>query len=756
MPELFSCPPPERLRQLLDDRLSPDEQADLTAHLGTCSRCQHELEALATHGGPRDAATLLLTAPPPVEGNLAHVLDELRSSPGQAVARRPGAREEWVLSFLGPASAPGTLGRLGEYDVLEVLGQGGMGIVLKAFDPSLRRQVAIKVLAPHLASDPQARQRFAREARSAAAVLHENVVTIHAVSEAAGLPFLVMELVAGGSLQDHLDRDGALSVVAVVRVGAQVAAGLAAAHARGLVHRDIKPANLLLAWTGHASPTLSDCKVKISDFGLARAADETSLTQSGVVAGTPMYMAPEQALGDVVGPKADLFSLGSTLYALCAGRPPFSTGAPMAVLRQVCDAAPPPLRALKPAVPAWLVEVIASLQAKRPEQRFPSAAELAELLRQHLAHLEEPERVPSPPDSTRRLRRLRRQPRRRWLLAGIALAALTALGVALIVHRWPSQPDRGGEQAPRLQFGGQDGPLRSLTFAPSGTAIVTGADDGVVRLWSPEDGSEIAELKGHDLPVFALAFNPAGDTLATASTGGAIRLWRTATQAPLARFSHSGTRSLAFSPDGKVLATGSTRGQVDLLNATDGKLLQTMPHRFTVLAVAYAPDGQTLVSADTRGNLKVWARGEGTGHGPQPWRERTGFSAHTGSASSVAFHPNGQVLASAGADQVIKLWDTVTWKERGALRGHSNGVLKVAFCPPHDGLPGGEVLASGCRDGTIKLWDFAKQEEIATLSGHNGTVWSVAFSPDGRSLGSAGDDKMVRVWDVGQYTGAGP
>src|SRR5215472_18420835 len=186
-----------------------------------------------------------------------------------------------------------------------------MGIVLKAFEPALHRPVAIKVLAPALAGSATARRRFTREAQAAAAVSHDHVVTVHGVSEAEGLPYLVMQYVAGESLQQRLDRTGPLEVAEVVRIGLQAASGLAAAHAQGLIHRDVKPANILLEG-GLA-------RVKITDFGLARTADDVGLTQAGVVAGTPEYMAPEQARGEQVDSGADLFSLGSVLYACCTG-----------------------------------------------------------------------------------------------------------------------------------------------------------------------------------------------------------------------------------------------------------------------------------------------------------------------------------------------------------------------------------------------------------------------------------------------------
>jgi serine/threonine protein kinase len=231
---------------------------------------------------------------------------------------------DFLLDFLAPSDKPGSLGRLDHYEVDEVIGHGGIGVVLQAFDERLHRVVAIKVIAAQLATSAIARRRFTREAQAAAAVSHDHIVTIHAVEEADGLPYLVMQYVDGMSLQDRLDGDGPLRLAEILRIGVQTAAGLAAAHAQGLVHRDIKPANILLE-NGVE-------RVKITDFGLARAVDDASFVQSGVVAGTPQYMSPEQAEGKAVDVRTDLFSLGSVLYAMCTGRAPFRASGAFVVL----------------------------------------------------------------------------------------------------------------------------------------------------------------------------------------------------------------------------------------------------------------------------------------------------------------------------------------------------------------------------------------------------------------------------------------
>ncbi len=363
-----------RLKSFLDDDLPDHEQARFSDHLESCSDCQRMLERLAA-GSELWADLRQLT---PRLGNQA---GPGCSAPGTAVyesaerSERPAGHD--LLGFLSTSDEPGSLGRLGAYEVSEVLGHGGFGVVLKAFDAALGRAVAIKVLAPQLATSAAARGRFAREARAAAAVVHENVVAIHAVDSWKNLPYLVMPYIAGQSLQERVDRGGPMDLKAILRVGIQTAQGLASAHAQGLVHRDVKPSNILLE-NGVE-------RVKLTDFGLARAVDDASLTQSGVVAGTPQYMSPEQARGEAVDHRSDLFSLGSVIYFMCTGHAPFRASSTPAVLRRVSDEEPRSVRESNPDVPVWLAEIIERLHAKDPAARFGSAREVALVLEQNLA-----------------------------------------------------------------------------------------------------------------------------------------------------------------------------------------------------------------------------------------------------------------------------------------------------------------------------------------------------------------------------------
>jgi serine/threonine protein kinase/formylglycine-generating enzyme required for sulfatase activity len=354
------------------------------------------------------------------------------SSPG-GLAEPPDA-----LAFLEPPRRMGSIGLLGHYDIRSVVGQGGMGVVLKAFDEKLHRVVAVKVMSAALAGNPDSR-RFVREARAAAAVTYENIVALYAVEDEGPLPYLVMQFVSGRSLADRLARGGPLDVETIVRLGVQIASGLEAAHRIRLVHRDIKPANLLLEEGSE--------RLKITDFGLARVSDDASITHSGGVLGTPLYMSPEQAEGKPLDHRSDLFSLGSVLYTMCTGRPPFGAKTTLAVLRRVCDDTPRPVRLINPDIPPWLEKVVNKLLAKEPAGRYQSAGQVAQLLQQHLTTLS-----PSPQSAatTVALPAARTLRRKRPLLLASALLALAVLGggLALLVLGKDDPPDKAGRKDP--------------------------------------------------------------------------------------------------------------------------------------------------------------------------------------------------------------------------------------------------------------------------------------------------------------------
>jgi hypothetical protein len=353
MSEPTACPDDRDLHRYASGELAGPDADSVTRHLRQCETCVDAVQRL------QPVATRVVGSPAGPAGGEA---------PPDTGDSGPPA-----FDFLAPPEAPGEIGRLGGYAVRRLLGSGGMGLVFLAEDVRLQRPVALKVLRPRWAAKDEFHQRFLTEARAAAALKNDHVVTIYQAGEDRGVPFLAMELLRGEPLDRWLKRGGRASVAQAVRLGKEVALGLAAAHDKGLIHRDVKPANIWLE--------APKGRVKLLDFGLARPVrDERQLTQPGMTIGTPAYMSPEQARGEKLGPRTDLFSLGCVLYELLAGRVPFDGPTAVAQLSALLTQEPRPLEESNPQIPGELGGLVRRLLAKSADGRPASAREVVEAL----------------------------------------------------------------------------------------------------------------------------------------------------------------------------------------------------------------------------------------------------------------------------------------------------------------------------------------------------------------------------------------
>ncbi|MDB4533869.1 serine/threonine protein kinase [Vicingaceae bacterium] len=408
-------------------------------HLDSCRRCQQRLEHLAADDWWWSGGKQVLKS-------TARAMDLSTTEINRDGSVSNHESSEFVNSsqLLDSPSHPEMLGRLGDYDIERLIGSGGMGIVFKGFDRELNRPVAIKMLVPRLASNGAARRRFSREAKAAAAIGHENVVSIHRISSDNLHPYIVMPYIAGQSLQSFVDHAGPMEINDIVQIGMQIASGLAAAHEQGLVHRDVKPANILLE---------NDCnRVLITDFGLARAEDDASLTRTGIVAGTPHYMSPEQADGKPIDARSDLFSLGSVMYFLATGRPPFRADSTMAVLKKICHEPVADLRDLNSEVPEPLTRVIHRLLEKDPSDRYTSATKVVDVLKSYLAHRQHPTEYRAP--AIKRPGSLIRKRRRRAIAIGATTSVAVICGaVVWLLGGFLSSEESSGSL---LKFGAQN------------------------------------------------------------------------------------------------------------------------------------------------------------------------------------------------------------------------------------------------------------------------------------------------------------
>ena len=772
------CPRTPELEELLQRPASPEEAAFLAGHLNECPACADALERTLAGDGLVDAVRRGAAARRPAEESVVErLIGRLRAQgPGLTPTveeRQLAAEEAEGRDLLSPALAPGELGRVGPYRVLRVLGRGGMGMVFEGEDTRLERRVALKVMRPELAPSPEARERFLREARAAASLQHDHVVVIHDVGQDRGLPYLAMQLLRGQSLEERLGEGRPLPVAEVLRIGRQVAEGLAAAHAAGIVHRDIKPANLWLQPGG---------RLKILDFGLARAAlEEVRLTRTGAVAGTPAYMSPEQARGRRADERSDLFSLGCVLYQLCTGQPPFSGADTLAVLKAVTRHQPRPPHALNPEVPPGLSGLVMRLLEKDPARRPASAREVGDAL-----DALERRREPSRPQARPR--------RRRLVAAAVLLLALlggagwwlasalrpadtvrieTPRGVVVIQSVDPAvviEIRQGGRVVAILDpKSGQKVELDtgdytvSLAGGPKGLKIdmperfTLRRDQTVIvrvrRVPTPEKVGEVRRFEGHTEAVHAVAISPDGRIAASggggdASGGGtdhAVRLWDVKTGKELHRFKGhtSAVTSVGFSPDGRrlVSAAGGPDATIRIWDVVERKQLACLRgHRpgQNRLMATFSPDGRRILSSSWDGTLHLWDAATGK----EVWRIRKlGWD-------QTAFFPDGRRAVCGGWNGIVIL-DTETGKELRRFDEAGKGYrwLYVAVSPD-----GRHVLSSGLGSPwQVQLWDVETGKAVWSPKAYSS---GVAFSPDGRRALTAttapdGSDPILRLWDVG-------
>ncbi|WP_425618249.1 WD40 repeat domain-containing serine/threonine protein kinase [Anatilimnocola sp. NA78] len=739
-----ACPPTGELQQLLGAGLSGDQQQDLTSHLDRCECCQAKLEELATGGTNLSSVVQHMTESEPMATSAywpalqavdaaVHQAGVPKSPAGAAVATpRPRSREA-KLDFLEPASDPSYLGRLAHFDVMRVLGRGGMGVVLEAFDSKLQRNVAIKVLDQEYAEDEVGKQRFCREARAAASVTHENVVAVHQVERSGdhGIAFLVMQLISGETLEQKLAREKILPPKEIVRIGMEAARGLAAAHALGLIHRDIKPGNILL------EPPHD--RVKLTDFGLARIAEDVKLTRTGFVSGTPLYMAPEQALGGEPDPRSDLFSLGAILYEMATGQTPFTGGSALAILKQITEVKHKPAREVNPAVPEWLSETIDDLLAKKPADRYQTASDLAEVLEYHWAHLKtSSDELPGVCQIEIRQRRFRTR-----LTIAVVGAALLTLGLfsgSLIRGMFggasvPAVVAPVSSAEPIAVLSANAGPVWAVSFDPTSKTLAMATEDGSVRFWDLPTKTVKSTLDAHNGLVWNAQYAHDGQFLATSGDDSLLKIWKLGQPKPLLEIkTEAAIRGLAISRDGKFLYAGGRDGSLFKYSTTSTEPLATARQSKSIFAVAITPDGQTLATGGADKTIHLWDA--------QTLTQKLPLEGHAGQVYGLSFDKDGHKLASAGWDKKIRIWDVRTGLLLQSWDGNSGDLWDIAYSPD------GTKLATAGQDGSVRLWQATDGKLLATYLGHKATVHTVAFVNDGSMLVSGGRDGSADVWPV--------
>jgi len=505
-----TCPTRDDLQQMVLGQL-PDADADaIQLHLDRCRMCLNALQDCVASDEFLDAVQACRPADCEPTKTMFLPIGWIRDAVSTWVRSHDSTQTDQkplplsiadVKSLLGAAQSKGVIGRIGDFDVLRVLGAGGMAVVFEAEDILLKRRVALKLMRPAIAATPGAKERFLREAQSAAALKHPNVMTIHQVGMCGETPFMALELLHGETLENYFTRNAQLSVHEVVRIGREIAIGLAAAHARDLLHRDIKPANIWLedsetpsrepaALAGRqgfdSAPAQIEAghgvtggsfagKVKILDFGLAKTwTNESGISYQGLLIGTPAYMPPEQLAGGAVDPRMDLFSLGCVMYRMAAGKPPFGGADLLSVLRALALEEPAAVRAINPQIPKALSDLIGELLSKSPDQRPPSAQAVADRLRA-IEQTLTPQTVVAKPDAgdLPTNSRAKRGMSSKWVV-GAAVGVLVLLPLVSVL------------------FGAQ-----VIRIATNKGQIVIKVDDPSIEVMVQENHAVLLDRKGH-------------------------------------------------------------------------------------------------------------------------------------------------------------------------------------------------------------------------------------------------------------------
>ncbi|MCA9248446.1 MAG: protein kinase [Planctomycetales bacterium] len=665
------------------------------------------------------------------------------------------------------------------YEDLEQIGKGGMGVVYKARHLKLRRTVALKMIKPGEFDDPSYIQRFQSEAAAAAQLDHPGIVQVFDVGEFAGRHYFSMALVDGGNLS-QLVAEHPLVERRAAEITVQIADAIAAAHARGLIHRDLKPANVLLDADGNP---------RITDFGLAKSiTGESDLTATGQVLGTPSYMPPEQATGDIsqVREAADIYSIGAILYHLVTGRPPFHASNSFDTLRQVIEQEPVPPSRLNSKVSHDLETICLKCLEKEPARRYVSARELADDLNRFLRH--EPIQARAITPAGRFWRWCKRNPVVSLLSAAVLLALLfggagttyfakvaerravvraeEAVASEREARQLRAQAERGERLArKRLAASFIERGWRAFQQADPAAALLWHAEAMRTEMEAPGEIEErpdetnhrirLAEVLAwtpkpplilyHDGAVRKIVYSRDGRRVVTASDDGAARIWDAETGEPVGQpLRHGGIVNHAvFSADGQLVATASDDHTARIWNANTGlPVTEPLPHDQGVLIAAFHPAGNRLVTGGRGALIRLWNVADGT-LVREPWRYTS--PGLNGWVQSAAFSPDGSRLVAAGRVSQISFWDAETGQAILEPTKYSTAGNYLEFSPD-----GKHLLICG-QPGDTQVLDVETAKPV--LPTVKASTWGsyiyATYAPNGKRFATAYTiDKHAQIWDA--------
>ncbi|HEY7152976.1 MAG TPA: protein kinase, partial [Gemmataceae bacterium] len=690
-------------------------------------------------------------------------------------------------------SSKQTLPAIPGYEVLGVLGRGGMGVVYKARQIKANRLVALKMILAGSYADEDQLERFRSEAEAIARLQHPHIVQVFDVGEHEEQPFFSLEFCGGGSLSRHL-HGTPLPPREAARLVEVLAEAIHAAHQKGVIHRDLKPANVLLQ-RDEADADLTASMLKITDFGLAKKVEDAGQTATGVVMGTPSYMAPEQTSGDSrrIGPAVDIYALGAILYELLTGRPPFHGATPVETILQVQHNEPVPPRQLQPRTPRDVETICLKCLHKDASRRYATAADLAADLGRFLR--DEPIEARPVGWTERAAKWVHRRPAAASLLAVAVATPLIALSLAgwylnrkeqfnaqlseinkrleterntalekkELAERSEAKANQreieANEQKKLAQEATRDSQLRlTQMHVATGVRLMEDGDALTALPWLAaalkEDPSAAATREMHRYRIGALLrqsprivrlfflrpyvigaeFSPDGRQLLAASSDGTARVWNIATgkEFPPPPRQRPSLSSAVFSPDGRLAVTADRDRYAKVWEAATGQVVATLEHDQGVNWACFSPDGRHVLTASNDKTARIWDAQTGQPLG-QPLR-------HGDRVLHAAFCPDGRLVATASSN-TARIWDALTGKLLVPGLQHNGEILHVAFSPD------GKRIVSASRDNRVRVWDVATGKLVFTFS-HNNVVFKAFFSPDGGRIVSCSLDFTARLWDA--------
>ena len=623
---------------------------------------------------------------------------------------------------------------IGRYEILGEIGKGAMGTVHRARDPLLDRVIALKTMSGAAMVETEARERFLREARSVARLQHPNIITIFELGQVDDVAFIAMEYLEGADLSASHGR--LPTVERRLAVVEQLCRGLGYAHGRGVVHRDVKPTNVFL---------LPDGTVKVLDFGIAWLEGGTFATRTGMILGTPTYMAPEQFTGEPVDQRVDVWATGVILYELLTGKRPFDAGTVPTLIYQIVHTTLPPLESSKFDLPEGLDEVVYRALAKDPADRFQDLETMRRALQSVAAGEGWSDRggeavsdAPGAADgATTQLHQ-----------GEVDTVAAPTTGPPAIAGGAAQETDLGVSSFREAGVIGDASGLQVIAVSPDETQLVIGGVDGSVRLWSFGTRTKAHTLRsrvhlrtGHSALTTALAYSADGEVMASGHLDGSIYLWDPHSGMEMeAQLRHEGAvTGLGFTPDGSVLISGGLDATIkywDMAALRAGearRLLRRQPDDVTAFTIS--PRGDVVVSGHVNRNLRV--------HDIESGRLVATLHGHQAPPSALALSPDNSLLASGSRDGTIRLFRTESRAQLRLYEGHTRTVSSLEF------FPDGRHLVSTAMDQGVAVWSVTQEDRVATLSGGQEEICAdVLVIAEGRRVLCGLADGHVRMWDV--------